>query len=190
MLLPIAERLYRLLYHGFLERLPERRAVPLGQALLRLLPVEAVGGAFALDDPRLAVDLGGVRLPTPVILSSMWGSTVISIRTPFPSGKNSTSTLFSYGSTPGRKSISYRTLRRRSGSISTKVPCVSWETPIPDFFMNSICSGSTAIMSYRSSPPTRRSSSWTSIRNPSGPHQDSSPSFVVQRSHRSSTGAS
>jgi dihydroorotate dehydrogenase len=72
MLLPVAERLYRLLYHGFLERLPERRAVPLGQALLRLLPVEAVGGAFALDDPRLAVDLGGVRLPTPVILSSMY----------------------------------------------------------------------------------------------------------------------
>jgi len=71
MLLPVAERLYRLLYHGLLERLPERRAVPLGQALLRLLPVEAVG-AFTLDDPRLAVDLAGVRLPGPVILSSMY----------------------------------------------------------------------------------------------------------------------
>lgn len=71
MLLPVAERLYRILYDGLLSRLPEARAVRAGQALLRMLPVEAVRG-FAVDDPRLAVDLAGVRLPNPVILSSMY----------------------------------------------------------------------------------------------------------------------
>jgi dihydroorotate dehydrogenase len=71
MLLPVAERLYRLLYHGFLARLPEATAVRLGQAALRRLPIETLSG-FARDDPRLAVDLAGVRLPNPVILSSMY----------------------------------------------------------------------------------------------------------------------
>ena len=71
MLLPVAERLYRLLYHGLLARLPEARAVRIGQALLHALPVEALPG-FTLDDPRLAVSLAGVRLPNPVILSSMY----------------------------------------------------------------------------------------------------------------------
>jgi len=71
MLLPVAERLYRVLYQGLLLRLPESTAVRVGQALLRLLPVEAVPG-FTRDDPRLAVDLAGVRLPNPVILSAMY----------------------------------------------------------------------------------------------------------------------
>jgi dihydroorotate dehydrogenase len=71
MLLPIADRLYRLLYRGLLLRLPEATAVRMGQSLLRVLPVEAVP-VFARDDPRLAVDLAGVRLPNPVILSSMY----------------------------------------------------------------------------------------------------------------------
>lgn len=71
MLLSVAERLYWLLYTGFLSRLPEAQAVRTGQALLRALPVEALTG-FALDDPRLAVNLAGVRLPNPVILSSMY----------------------------------------------------------------------------------------------------------------------
>ncbi|MGH7265503.1 MAG: dihydroorotate dehydrogenase [Candidatus Rokuibacteriota bacterium] len=67
----MAERLYRVLYDGLLSRLPEARAVALGQAFLRRLPVEAVPG-LAVDDPRLAVDLAGVRLPNPVILSAMY----------------------------------------------------------------------------------------------------------------------
>ena len=71
MLLPVADRLYRLLYHGLLERLPEARAVRLGQALLRVVPAAALR-PFRLDDPRLAVSLAGVRLPNPVILSSMY----------------------------------------------------------------------------------------------------------------------
>lgn len=71
MRLEVAERLYRLLYHGLLTRLSEARAVGLGQALLRAVPVDALPG-FTLADPRLAVDLGGVRLPNPVILASMY----------------------------------------------------------------------------------------------------------------------
>jgi dihydroorotate dehydrogenase len=71
MLLPVAERLYRVLYEGLLLRLPESTAVRVGQALLRALPVAALPG-FTRDDPRLAVDLAGVRLPNPVILSAMY----------------------------------------------------------------------------------------------------------------------
>ena len=71
MLLSVADGLYRLLYHGLLSRLPESRAVRVGQALLHAVPVEAIPG-FARDDGRLAVDLAGVRLANPVILSSMY----------------------------------------------------------------------------------------------------------------------
>jgi dihydroorotate dehydrogenase len=71
MVVPVAERLYRLLHAGLLSRISEARAVRLGQAILRALPVEAIPG-LALDDPRLAVDLAGVRLPNPVVLSSMY----------------------------------------------------------------------------------------------------------------------
>ncbi len=70
MLLPLADRLYRLLYHGLLLRLPEATAVRLGQALLRALPVGLLG--LSRTDPRLAVDLAGVRLPNPVILAAMY----------------------------------------------------------------------------------------------------------------------
>src|SRR5262249_28424079 len=71
MVLSLAEGAYRLLNAGLLSRLPEARAVRVGQALLRAMPVEAVP-AFRRDDPRLAVQLGGVCLPSPVILSSMY----------------------------------------------------------------------------------------------------------------------
>jgi dihydroorotate dehydrogenase subfamily 1 len=71
MLLPLAERLYRVLYDGLLSRLPEGTAVRIGQALFRALPVAPLR-ALAVDDPRLAVDLAGVRLPGPLILSSMY----------------------------------------------------------------------------------------------------------------------
>jgi len=71
MLLPLAERLYRVVYGGLLSRLPEATAVRVGQALFRALPLAPLR-ALAVDDPRLAVNLAGVRLPGPVILSSMY----------------------------------------------------------------------------------------------------------------------
>lgn len=67
---------YRLLYRGLLAPLPERIAVPLGQWVLRLLPLDRLP-IFRNDDPRLAITLGGVRLPNPLILSSMYYDTTI-----------------------------------------------------------------------------------------------------------------
>ena len=71
-----ADLLYRLLYGGVLSRLPERIAVPLGQWALRLLPLDLLP-VFRNGDPRLAITLGGVRLPNPLILSSMYYDTTI-----------------------------------------------------------------------------------------------------------------
>jgi dihydroorotate dehydrogenase len=66
-----AATLYRLFYDGILSRLPEPAAVSAGQAVLRALPVDRIP-LFRLDDPRLAVTLGGVRLPNPLILAAMY----------------------------------------------------------------------------------------------------------------------
>ena len=63
--------LYRVLYEGILSRLPEPTAIALGQTALRLLPLDRLR-TFRLDDPRLAVTLGGVRLPNPIILAAMY----------------------------------------------------------------------------------------------------------------------
>ena len=63
--------LYRAVYEGVLSRLPEPTAVALGQAALRLLPLDRLP-VFQIDDPRLAISLGGVRLPNPVILAAMY----------------------------------------------------------------------------------------------------------------------
>lgn len=63
--------LYRALYHGVLARLPERAAVALGQWGLRLLPLDLLP-FFRRQDARLETTLGGIRLPNPLILSSMY----------------------------------------------------------------------------------------------------------------------
>jgi dihydroorotate dehydrogenase len=63
--------LYRVLYESLLSRLPEQAAVALGQAGLRWLPWDRLP-VFRREDPRLAVSLGGVRLPNPVILAAMY----------------------------------------------------------------------------------------------------------------------
>ena len=68
--------LYRLVYDGLLSRLPEPAAVALGQHALRRLPWDRLP-VFRRDDPRLAVVLGGVRLPNPVILAAMYYDTRI-----------------------------------------------------------------------------------------------------------------
>jgi dihydroorotate dehydrogenase len=63
--------LYRTLYAGVLSRLPEPTAIALGQTTLRFLPLDRLG-VFRLDDPRLAITLGGVPLPNPVILAAQY----------------------------------------------------------------------------------------------------------------------
>jgi dihydroorotate dehydrogenase len=71
-----ADLVYHALYRRVLARLPERVAIPLGQWALRILPLERLS-LFRNDDPRLAITLGGVRLPNPLILSSMYYDTAI-----------------------------------------------------------------------------------------------------------------
>src|SRR5881296_3621320 len=68
--------LYRLVYAGILSRLPEPTAVALGQQALRVLPLDRLP-VFRVDDERLAVTLGGVRLPNPLILAAMYYDTRI-----------------------------------------------------------------------------------------------------------------
>jgi len=68
--------LYRAVYGGFLRRLPESTAIAVGQAALRALPLDRLP-LFRLDDPALAVRLGGVPLPNPLILAAMYYDPVI-----------------------------------------------------------------------------------------------------------------
>ena len=62
---------YRAFYDGVLSRLPEPKAIALGQALLRRVPLDRLG-VFRLEDPRLATSLGGVRLPNPLVLAAQY----------------------------------------------------------------------------------------------------------------------
>jgi dihydroorotate dehydrogenase len=63
--------LYRFLYAGLLSRLPEPTAIAVGQGVLRRVPFDRLGW-FRLTDPRLAITLGGVPLPNPLILAAMY----------------------------------------------------------------------------------------------------------------------
>jgi dihydroorotate dehydrogenase len=62
---------YRIFYEGVLSRLPEPAAIALGQGLLRWLPLDRLP-LFTVEDPRLRVTLGGVRLPNPLILAAQY----------------------------------------------------------------------------------------------------------------------
>ncbi len=73
------ETLYRVFYDGILSRLPEPTAIALGQTALRVLPFDRFG-LFRLEDPRLAVTVGGVHLPNPLILAAMYYDTRILAR--------------------------------------------------------------------------------------------------------------
>jgi hypothetical protein len=64
-------RFYRIFYDHVLSRLPEPTAVSLGQAVLRAVPLDR-SGRFRLEDPRLGVSLGGIRLGNPLILAAMY----------------------------------------------------------------------------------------------------------------------
>lgn len=62
---------YRVFFDRVLSRLPEERAIAMGQAFLRTVPLDRVP-LFRLEDPRLQTMLGGVRLPNPLILAAMY----------------------------------------------------------------------------------------------------------------------
>jgi dihydroorotate dehydrogenase (NAD+) catalytic subunit len=70
------DRAYAAFDRYLLARLPERLAIPLGQWGLRLLPLDRLP-VFRRADPRLGIALGGVPLPNPLILSSMYYDTTI-----------------------------------------------------------------------------------------------------------------
>jgi dihydroorotate dehydrogenase len=63
--------LYEWIYEGILSRLPVIPAVSLGQAVLRSVPLDRLR-LFRLEDPRLVMTLGGVRLANPLILAAMY----------------------------------------------------------------------------------------------------------------------
>jgi dihydroorotate dehydrogenase len=63
--------LYERFYDGVLSRLPESRAVAVGQGVLRALPLDRLA-SFRHDDERLATTVGGVRLPNPLILAAQY----------------------------------------------------------------------------------------------------------------------
>jgi dihydroorotate dehydrogenase len=75
-----ADSVYRAVYRGLLSRLPERTATALGQWGLRVLPLDRLT-IFRNTDPRLRIALGGVALPNPLILSSMYYDPRILART-------------------------------------------------------------------------------------------------------------
>src|SRR5437773_11648643 len=66
--------LYRLVYEGVLSRLPDPTPVALRPQPLRVLPLARLP-VFRREHPRLAVSLGGVRLPNPLILAAMYYDT-------------------------------------------------------------------------------------------------------------------
>jgi dihydroorotate dehydrogenase len=63
--------LYRALYRGVLSRIPEPAAIALGQWALRTFPIDRLP-IWRNSDARLRIALGGVALPNPLILSSMY----------------------------------------------------------------------------------------------------------------------
>jgi dihydroorotate dehydrogenase len=62
---------YRLFYDVVLSRLPEERAIALGQAMLRALPLDRLS-LFRVEDERLRTSLGGVRLANPLVFAAQY----------------------------------------------------------------------------------------------------------------------
>lgn len=62
---------YRALYRGLLSQIPERAAIAFGQWGLRHVPLDRLP-IWRNSNARLRITLGGVTLPNPLILSSMY----------------------------------------------------------------------------------------------------------------------
>jgi dihydroorotate dehydrogenase len=127
--------LYRLLYAGFLSRLPEPAAIRLGQSVLRRLPLDRLPW-FRLADPRLAVTLGGIALPNPVILAAQYYDPAILSRAMGLGFGAVTAKSITVGPRPGHPQPNL--VRTRSQAGPGLVNCNGFQNPGLDAFRASL----------------------------------------------------
>src|SRR5215471_8872250 len=118
--------LYRFLYAGFLSRLPEPAAIRLGQSVLRRLPLDRLP-VFRLADPRLAITLGGVALPNPLILAAMYYDPAILSRAMGLGFGAVTAKSITVGPRPGHPQPNL--VRTRSAAGAGLVNCNGFQNP-------------------------------------------------------------
>ncbi len=129
--------LYRFLYAGLLARLPESAAISLGQSLLRRLPLNRLG-CFQLQDPRLAIKLGGVRLPNPLILAAMYYDPAILARAMGLSFGAITTKSITVQPRPGHPQPNL--VRTRTGAGPGLVNCNGFQNPGLEGFRAAVAS--------------------------------------------------
>jgi dihydroorotate dehydrogenase len=129
--------LYRLLYAGFLSRLPEPAAIRLGQSVLRRLPLDRLPW-FRLADSRLAITLGGIALPNPVILAAQYYDPAILSRAMGLGFGAVTAKSITVGPRPGHPQPNL--VRTRSQAGPGLVNCNGFQNPGLDAFRASLTS--------------------------------------------------
>ena len=129
--------LYRLFYAGFLSRLPEPAAIWLGQSVLRRLPLDRLPW-FRLADPRLAITLGGIALPNPVILAAQYYDPAILSRAMGLGFGAVTAKSITVGPRPGHPQPNL--VRTRSQAGPGLVNCNGFQNPGLDAFRASLTS--------------------------------------------------
>ncbi|OGK96218.1 MAG: hypothetical protein A3J45_09030 [Candidatus Rokubacteria bacterium RIFCSPHIGHO2_02_FULL_69_13] len=127
--------LYRLLYDGLLCRLPEPTAIAFGQSALRMLPLDRLP-VFRLEDPRLAITLGGVRLENPLILAAMYYDPRILRRTMGLGFGAVTAKSITLGPRPGHPEPNL--VRTRTASGPGLVNCNGFQNPGVEAFRASL----------------------------------------------------
>lgn len=127
--------LYRLVYDGFLARLPEPLAIALGQSFLRLAPIDRLR-VFRVDDPRLGTSLGGVRLPNPLILAAMYYDTRILTRAMALGFGAVTAKTITVNPRPGHPRPNL--VRRRTPAGPGLVNCNGFQNPGLDAFRRAL----------------------------------------------------
>ena len=127
--------LYPVFYDGLLCRLPEPRAIALGQAMLRHLPLDRLS-LFRLDDPRLETTLGGVRLANPLMLAAQYYDARILRRAMGLGFGAVTAKTITVNPRPGHPQPNL--VRRRSAAGPGLVNCNGFQNPGLSAFMASI----------------------------------------------------
>jgi dihydroorotate dehydrogenase (NAD+) catalytic subunit len=127
--------LYRAFYDGVLSRLPEPAAIALGQAALRLMPVDRLS-VFRLEDPRLRTTLGGVPLVNPLILAAQYYDPRILSRAMGLGFGAVTAKTITVNPRPGHPQPNL--VRRRTAAGPGLVNCNGFQNPGLDAFAASI----------------------------------------------------